>query len=421
MKIEKQESLPEGQPGSPEEGRTSQTPPDPQEEVKKSEENPNEGEPRKSGSYRRSLNYKFLNEMEKGIEAPEDEARKPETSPRDTSGIDLDFLVDDDEEPTLQTSEKRKTILEEIKEKEEIAKLEEPEVLEDESPKEKTEEEQVQENPDFESAEIRAPEETKNETQNSDRLVEEVGQKEEEPVPAETLKEENIQGPSKEEEDEESRFNKEIKEYFPTDNDSVDTMTQSKNLTSRFETKKKKRKPRRRKKVSPKIGPLEYREQNFNISGMIHIKMKEYNSLTDHSLKKFFCSPEKVRHMTKVGLITKKGLIIKNPEIYLKMRREEKHYSNPGLPKISKFDTKMSNSKIQRSTLSGKEVSKAIKAKSLKAKKKLVNGLSPLGRVMLKENRTKQRQVKKQVKHPKVTKKKFDKYLRQVENLYNIK
>ena len=235
------------------------------------------------------------------------------------------------------------------------------------------------------------------------------------------LKEENIIQQSKRKSNENS-INKDIKEYFPSDNDSVDTNIQSKILTSKFKNKSIDKKEKRKKKSKLKLNPIKNRENNFDIKGLVNSKMMEYNSLKDQSLKKFFCSPEKVKHMTKVGLITKNGLIIKNPEIYLKMKKNQKVYQGYKLPSISRNNNSEKDI-LDQSLLSEKDVKQAIRAKSLKAKKKLHKGLSPLGQIMFKENKNKirNRNKKKNKKKSKISKKKFENYLRQVENLYNIK
>lgn len=208
----------------------------------------------------------------------------------------------------------------------------------------------------------------------------------------------------------------ELRTLFPTDNESLETVADSAKLTSRFKKKDQKSRTHKPKRKMEKGAYA--REKNFNMTGLIHYQMKEYNSLTDHSLKKFFCSPQKVRHMTKVGLITKSGLIVKNPEIYLKMKRQRRDFLHH-LPPIPRKGNRSVKDLHQRSTLSEKEVRKAIKAKSVCAQKKLRKGLSPLGR--LKENRRKPRGKKKLQSKNVVTKRKLENYFRQIENLYNLK
>jgi hypothetical protein len=377
-------------------------------------------------------NDQFIEELNKEpLKEEVEEPKELETSPKKESVPDVDFLEDDlDEETTLKTGEQRKTIvgdLMEIKEKEESVHQEEE--LDQRS-------EVIQEEP---AKGIDVLEQNLNNSENSDILneksekndnlkdsYENQDQSKTNERKSNILTEDNIIKPEKNnsEEIKMKALNQELKEYFPTDNESVDTVNQSKNLTSRYKKKpvhaKKNYKKREQKK--PKLNPKQYREQNFNMSGMIHMKMKEYNSLTDHSLKKFFCSPDKVRHMTKVGLITKKGLIIKNPEAYLKMKSYQNYYSNSKLPQISKQSNRSVKSKFERSTLSGNEVRKAIKAKSLKAKKKLQKGLSPLGMIMMKENKRKMKASKKMKgKKLQVSRQRFENYLKRVENLYNIK
>ena len=341
----------------------------------------------------------------------------------------LDYLEDDIEEENTFKSEK-KTELEEIQEKEESVEN----VLREDPKEEEKEGEQKEESEELKGDLVeekkvseQKSEKEKNESiqkgtrENSDLLlekqIEESNRKRSEESKSDLLKEENIIIPKNPKQEE--QYKKDLKEHFPTDNESMETLTHSRNLTSRFNNQKPKSRPKKIHKV--KLTPMQFREKNFDMTGLIHSKMKEYNSLKDESLKKFFCSPEKVRHMTRVGLITKSGLIIKNPENFLKMKSQKKMCVEEKLPSVLKRENRSEMNYMQKSTLSGKEVRKAIKAKSLKAKKKLQQGLSPLGRMMMKENKRKMKMKVKKTQKKRLSKKKFELYLNQVEVLYNIK
>jgi hypothetical protein len=366
---------------------------------------------RRSVFHNNQENNQFINELKQNSK----ENVEPEPLEMDDKP-DLDILDDDLPESTIDSqqrtgNEKNENfqILGQIEEKEE--------------PKEELKENKDEENQEAELKEEHVEEEKK---EDANELDESNSDKLHESEPREALhneykdgalKEENIIKPPQDQI--EKSMNKEIKEYFPTDNDSIDTATQSTNLTSRFKNKVYKKRKKNQKKR--KLDPLKYREQNFNINGLIHSKMKEYNSLTDHSLKKFFCSPDKVRHMTKVGLISKKGIIIKNPEVFLRMKKSNQKYRQH-LPKIMRKENQSEKNLLQRSTLSEQEVKNAFRARSTRAKKKLKGGLSPLGQLMLKENKMKIKRKNKTKKNRlRVSKRKFDYYIKKVENLYNIK
>lgn len=216
------------------------------------------------------------------------------------------------------------------------------------------------------------------------------------------------------------------------------------------------------------------RRGDFDTTGLQNMKMNEYNSLLDGNLKKFFCSPEKVRHLSKVGLITRNGILVQNPEVFLRNKQNMRRYrSRPllghvssqqhqaphthnkktkqtvsqkqlkpmpaphdakenRLPKIRSKHSKrllgVSNKMVQ-STLSEKDVKSAMKAKSVKAKKRLRKGLSPLGqmwfRVKQNQNRRKREKQKakggrKEGKKNGVSKKQYISFLKKVQDVYSF-
>lgn len=317
-----------------------------------------------------------------------------QTEETEDLNMDFDILEDDEETQTEAKPQNEETILDPLAQLKKIDENEEPS--------------NVSEN---------APEPAQNSQENhvhdkQDPTHEEKSRKS---TGSDMLKEENLyetgagQTPN---------IGSEMRTLFPTDNESLDTANESAmnstNLTSRFKNKGPKSRTRKAKRKMQKGAYT--REKGFNVTGLVHLQIKEYNSLTDHSLKKFFCSPQKVRHMTKVGLITKSGLIVKNPEIFLKMKRQRREYLLH-LPKIARRENRSEKNLHQRSTLSEKEVRKAFKAKSVRAKRRLQKKLSPMGR--FKENR---RQPRKKLKGKNVvTKRKLENYFRQIENLYNLK
>lgn len=228
--------------------------------------------------------------------------------------------------------------------------------------------------------------------------------------------------------------------------------------------------PNRSQRGGRKMRVAHRKTSHFDTTGLQNMKMKEYNSLLDGNLKKFFCSPEKVRHLSKVGLITRDGILVQNPEIYLRNKQRIKRYrSRPLLGKVDspqhqippskqngqkncskavasqrnkenqlpRIKSKHSvallgvSNKMVQSTLSEKDVKTAMKAKSLKAKKRLRKGLSPLGQMWFRVKQNQRKKTKFNVKgkakpsHKKnqkagISKKQYLTFLKKVQDVYSF-
>ena len=202
-----------------------------------------------------------------------------------------------------------------------------------------------------------------------------------------------------------------LKENFVTDNNSVDLTNRSHNkLESRFK--------RQQKCASQKHEKEQYdvqdqrSDKNFDLSGLENFKMKEYNSLMDYSLKRFFCEPEKIKHMTKIGLITKEGLVIRNPDLEFKKKSSCIALRN-NVSKSKENKVGNQNVKLNRSTVSSKDIQKVEKNKKLKKKR------SPLGKILFKNAKPKSKSKSKINK--KIHKKQYEDFLSHIEEIYNIK
>ena len=62
------------------------------------------------------------------------------------------------------------------------------------------------------------------------------------------------------------------------------------------------------------------RRQSFNLNGLQHDHMEQYNGLKDEFLQGFFCNEKRKYHLIKMGMVTKDGYVVNKPEEYLRKK-----------------------------------------------------------------------------------------------------
>lgn len=70
----------------------------------------------------------------------------------------------------------------------------------------------------------------------------------------------------------------------------------------------------------PEIRQVAHKRTSFNLNGLPNMKMNVYDGLRDRNLRGHFASNLRRRHLIRMGLITKEGGVIKNPEDYLRKK-----------------------------------------------------------------------------------------------------
>ena len=70
----------------------------------------------------------------------------------------------------------------------------------------------------------------------------------------------------------------------------------------------------------PKPRKKKRQKKSFDLNGLNNYQLNEYNGLKDNFLQGFFCTDKRKHHLIKMGLITKDGYIVNNPEEYLRKK-----------------------------------------------------------------------------------------------------